>query len=91
VENPWLLIWSIGLICLGIYWIVKRNAPVGIAGYPPSFYPRGKAAVLLGIVAIVVGLILAMDLPGQLRIDKCLDRGGRYDYQNDVCIDKEVE
>jgi hypothetical protein len=43
------------------------------------------------MVAIVIGLILAFDLPKRIRIDKCLDRGGRYDCEHDVCIDADGE
>ena len=91
VDIPWQQIGGIGVICVGIYWIVRRNVPVGIEGYPSSFYVKGKGAVLLGIVAILVGLIVAMDVPKQWRIDRCLDSGGRYDYERDVCIHDQGE
>lgn len=91
MHIPWHYIWGAGLVGVGVYWIVKRNVPVRIAGYPSSFYAKGRGALLLGIVAIIIGLILALDLPEQLRIDQCLDRGGRYDYERDVCLDSRGE
>jgi hypothetical protein len=91
VEIPWQQIGGIGLIGVGIYWIIRRNEPVGIVGYPSSFYVKGKTAIFLGVVAIIIGLIVAMDLPKQLWIDKCLDSGGRYDYGRDVCDEVESE
>ena len=91
MDVPWQQIWGIGVIGVGIYWIVRRNVPVGIEGYPSSFYVKGKGAILLGVVAILIGLILAIDLPKQIRIDNCLDSGGRFDYERDVCIDANDE
>jgi hypothetical protein len=91
VEIPWPQIWGIGAIGVGIYWIIRRNVPVGIEGYPSSFYVKGKGAIFMGVVAIIIGLIVAIDLPKQLWIDKCLDSGGRYDYESEVCNEGESE
>jgi hypothetical protein len=85
MEIAWPQIWGIIAIGVGIYWIINRDVPVGIEGSPPSFHARGKWAVLLGIVAIIIGLIVALEIPKQIKIDKCLDNGGKYDYENNKC------
>ena len=86
----WPQIWGIIAIGVGIYWIIKREVPIGIEGRPPSYHARGKWAVLLGISAIIIGLIVALEIPKQIKIDKCLDNGGRYDYENDKCVQGDV-
>ena len=85
MDIGWSQIWGTGVIAVGIYWIIRSNVPVGIEGRPPAFHAKGKWAVLLGIVAIVIGSIVALELPKQLKIDACLDSGGRYDYEQNGC------
>lgn len=86
MDIPWAQIWGMGAIVVGIYWILKSEVPVGIKGQPHSFYARGKWAVVLGVVAIIIGLVVSFELPKQVNIDKCLDNGGSYDYERDECI-----
>jgi hypothetical protein len=45
-----------------VYWLAKRHVPIGIEGRPPSFHARGKWAVILGIAAIVLGLVVALEI-----------------------------
>jgi len=82
----WQQIWGFGLAVIGVYYIVKRDVPVGIEGQPPSFHAKGWLAVALGVIGIVVGLVVAFDVPRHLRIDSCLDNGGRFDAETDECI-----
>lgn len=52
--------------------------------------PKGRFSltrVVLGAVTVVVVLILACWVRLQLAIDSCLDRGGRWDYDQGVCVD----
>lgn len=85
MQFGWEQIWSGGLIAVGVYWIIKRNVAVGIEGRAPSFYVKGKGAVLLGIAAILVGSVVMFEVPKHLKIDKCLDSGGRYNYEKNSC------
>lgn len=85
MSTAWRLIFGIGLAAVGMYWIIKREIPIGIEGRPPSFYARGIWAVGLGILAVVVGLVVALDVPKQLEVDSCLDSGSRFDYVKGVC------
>jgi len=85
MNIEWNLIFGIGVILVGIYWIIKRSVPVGIEGRNPSFIAKGKWAVLLGSIAILLGLFVAIDIPKQLKIDKCLDNGGSFNYETNFC------
>jgi hypothetical protein len=85
MSTGWRLIFGIGLAAVGIYWIFRREVPVGIEGRPPSFHARGIWAVGLGILAIIWGLVVAFDVPRQFEIDSCLDSGGRFDYERGTC------
>jgi hypothetical protein len=44
------------LIVVGGYWILRREVPVGSEGFPPSFYIRGRWAVVLGAVVVAAGV-----------------------------------
>ena len=59
MNIEWNLIWGVGVILVGIYWVIKRSVPVGIDGRKPSFIAKGKWAVLLGVAAIILGLYVA--------------------------------
>lgn len=45
-------------IVVGARWIVKRSIEVGIEGRTPAFILRGGVAVLLGIIAILLGVYI---------------------------------
>lgn len=85
MSTGWQLIFGLGLIAVGVVWIFKREVPIGIEGRAPSFHARGIWAICLGVAAIVLGLIVTFDVPRNLEVDSCLDGGGSFDYENDVC------
>ena len=62
MSTGWRLILGIGLAAVGIHWIIKREVPIGIEGRPPSFHARGIWAVALGILAVILGLAIALDV-----------------------------
>jgi len=59
MNIEWNLIWGIGAVFIGVYWVIKRSVPVGIEGRKSSYIAKGKYAVLLGITAIIIGLYVA--------------------------------
>ncbi len=85
MNIEWNVVWGVGAILVGVYWIIKRSVPVGIEGKEPSFFAKGKWAVLLGIFAISLGLFIATDAPKQLKVDECLDKGGSFNYETITC------
>lgn len=85
MSVPWRLIFGLVLMAVGVVWIFKREVPIGIEGEPPSFHARGVWAISLGILAIVLGLIVAFDVPQYLRVDSCLDSGGSFIHDKNVC------
>ncbi len=46
---------------------------------------KRKWAILIGVFIIAFGLALIFDLPKQLKIDRCLDSGGKFNYELNVC------
>ena len=62
MDIPWQQVAGICFIGSGIYWIVKRDVPVGIEGRPPSGNARGKWAVILGVAAIALGVLTALEI-----------------------------
>lgn len=67
----WNQIWGFGVVIVGIVWILKKDIPVGIEGKGPSFYVKGKFAVGLGILTIMLGLAVAFEVPKQINILNC--------------------
>jgi hypothetical protein len=45
-----------------------------------------KRRTALWVFAVVVGIGLAAWFYGEVKIDKCLDAGGAWDYQQKRCI-----
>jgi hypothetical protein len=82
----WNQIWGSAVIVVGIVWIFKKNIPIGFELRPPSFYAKGKWAIFLGILAIAFGLFIALEIPKQIKIDRCLDSGGKYNYETNECV-----
>lgn len=85
MSAGWRLVFGLGLIAVGMVWIFKREIPIGIEGRPPSFHARGVWAISFGILVIVLGLVVAFDVPQRLRVDSCLDRGGSFNYDKNAC------
>lgn len=52
-------------IAVGVRWIVKRSVEVGIEGRAPTFILREGVAVLLGVIAILIGVYILWN-PGIL-------------------------
>jgi len=46
---------------------------------------KRKWAILIGALVFTFGLALIFDLPKQLKIDSCLDNGGKFNYELNVC------
>lgn len=86
MEFGWNQVWGIGVIIVGIYWIIKMNIPVGIEGRPPKYFVRGKWAIVLSVLTILLGLFVALEIPKQIQVDRCLDSGGSFDYKKNECV-----
>lgn len=53
------------------------------------FSREAKIMIGLLVVPLVVGLIVSIFAPSimhQLDVDRCLDSGGKFDYDNSTCI-----
>lgn len=61
LDNVWPYVWSLGLIIIGIYIITKRKIEVGILGRPPVFYLKGRSAIIIGLLAVLVGLFVLLN------------------------------
>jgi hypothetical protein len=57
-PNIWYRLWGSGLIVVGVVWIRKREVEVGVAGRPPAFFVRGRAAVVCGAIVIAIGVVV---------------------------------
>lgn len=66
--------------------IQDMNKSTGISNH---FRHESKLNLSLPIVIIFIGFLAAILAPKAIRffnIDKCLDNGGSYDYENNVCM-----
>lgn len=41
MNIEWNLIWGIGAILIGVYWVIKRSVAVGIEGRKLSYIAKG--------------------------------------------------
>jgi hypothetical protein len=62
MKIGWNQVWGVGLVAVGVCWLIRLNVPVGIEGRPASFHAKRKWAALLGIAAIVFGLVVALEI-----------------------------
>lgn len=56
---------GIAAIAVGVRWTIKREVAIGIEGRVPAFALRGAPAVLLGMMAILIGAYILWN-PGVL-------------------------
>ena len=55
----WLIyVCGVIVIVVGARWIIKRHVEVGIEGRSSAFILRGYAAMLLGLIAILIGIYI---------------------------------
>jgi hypothetical protein len=54
-NNLWPYLWSIGVVAVGSYFILKKNIGVGIKGSPPKFHIDGIPAIIIGLIIIILG------------------------------------
>ncbi|MDO8826152.1 hypothetical protein [Methylophaga sp.] len=85
VNHHWLDLMAIGIIVTGFYWCFRREVGVGWQGFKPSFYIRGLWAVFLGIALIGGGASYLFMNSTFMKVDTCLDSGGSYNYQEQMC------
>lgn len=59
MNIDWELLWEIGLCVYGVYLVLFRpKTGVGIEGFQPSFYLKGRNVMYLGIACIVLSYVL---------------------------------
>lgn len=76
---------AVGVIVTGVVWCVRKEVGVGWQGSAPSFYIRGKWAVLLG-VAVIAGASYFLIMNGALiNGDPCLVSSGSHSPQEKNC------
>lgn len=46
---------------------------------------KNQWQILFGFFVIAFVLLVLFDLPKQIKIDRCLDGGDRYNYKLNVC------
>jgi hypothetical protein len=57
---------------------------------PDRFKKEAKLMFLIPLALIIFGILVSLFVPKitrQLEIDSCLDGGGKYDYDNNRCIE----
>jgi hypothetical protein len=58
--TTWLRITGLVMIIVGLNWLRSSSIPVAWEGDQPSYYFRGRVAVVIASVTIVLGLLLLL-------------------------------
>ena len=85
MSLEWPQIWGFGVALFGVFFLIRRKIDIGIRGRPASFTVTGKWAIFLGFLIISLGLFVGLEIPKQLKIDRCLDGGGKFNYETKLC------
>ncbi len=56
--TTWIRISGLVVSAIALYWLRVRNIPVAWEGEAPLYYIRGRAAVIVACVTLLVGLLL---------------------------------
>ncbi|MEO6118638.1 MAG: hypothetical protein ABIP37_06165 [Methylotenera sp.] len=88
MSFEWPQIWGFSFAFVGLVLLFRRKVDVGIQGRPASFVITGKWAIILSLLIIALGLFVGFQVPKHLKIDSCLDGGGKYNYQTNLCEHK---
>lgn len=82
----WALIVGVGMILVGLRWCLTRKIKRSL--FPlsrESHYITGIPAFSCGVIAIANGIIVILMNSGFMQVDRCLDQGGSYNYENRTC------
>ena len=85
-KAHWHQVWGFGVAIFGVYHACRRDISVRREGGATLFHLKGNAASLFGILIALLGIAVALNLTQMIRVDKCLDNGGRFDYKKETCI-----
>lgn len=85
MSLEWLQIWGFGVAIFGVFFLFRRKIDIGIRGRPASYTVTGKCAIFLSLLIISLGLFVGLEIPKQLKIDRCLDGGGKFNYETKMC------
>ena len=86
VHDWWLGIIGLGMIAVGMRWCVTRK--IKRSAYPFSSdisFITGKPAFLCGVLTIISGFFVIFVGTEFIQVDRCIDLGGSYDYENKEC------
>ena len=50
---------------------------------------KGQLAISMGVLAIMLGIALALEISHRIEVDSCLDSGGMYGFEKTTCISKQ--
>ena len=85
MSLEWPQIWGFGVALFGVFFLIRRKIDIGLRGRPASFTVTGKWAIFLSFLIISLGLFVGLEMPKQLKIDRCLDGGGKFNYETKLC------
>lgn len=85
-KAHWHQIWGLCILIFGVYFAFRKDIPVRIKGGETLFHLKGNRASLVGILIALLGIAVAVNLTQMVKVDKCLNNGGRFDYEKETCI-----
>ena len=87
LQNWWVIPISLTMILVGVRWCITKK--IKRSAYPFSeqyHYITGTPVFFCGLIAIAGGVMVLLVNTEFMQVDRCLDLGGKYDYESHTCI-----
>ncbi len=78
------------MILIGVRWCITKK--IKRSAYPFSnenHYIRGIPAICCGVITSLGGVMVILINAEFMQVDRCLDLGGKYNYENHTCVYQE--
>lgn len=86
LENWWAIPLGSMMIIVGVRWCITRKIKKSAYPFAREYhYIEGMPALCCGVIAALGGVLVILINTEFMLVDRCLDLGGSYNYENHTC------